>query len=179
MLRTSPVKQKFPWLMYLCSAGFIICVLWQRKAYWIDAPEKERRVSPRVLTVHTVTVKCFVELPKLDQSSQVRPSRGEPLPTASTAREGRWGLQGPSSQVWPSSPFLGPAAAVGGQGQVHRALLVWLPVPTSSCSYYRAVILICQETQNNCFYSSQWLLMHLTFWEHISGCCRGTDVHAD
>lgn len=46
-------------------------------------------VSPRVLTVHTATVKCFVELPKLDQSSQVRPSRGEPLPTASTAREGR------------------------------------------------------------------------------------------
>lgn len=93
---------------------------------------------------------------------------------------------GPRSQSPAGSGLLGlpPQSqtrlqSLGGEGQVHKALLVWLHMPTSSCSYYRAVILICQETQNNCFYSSQWMLMHMTFWEHISGCCRGTDVHAD
>lgn len=67
--------------------------------------------------------------------------------------------------------FHGPLWPLGGEGQVHKALLVWPHMPTSSCSYYRVVIL-CQETQNNCFYSSQWTLMHMTFREHISGCCR-------
>lgn len=52
---------------------------------------------------------------------------------------------------------------LGGEGQVHKALLVWLHMPTGNCLYYRVVILICQETQNNCFYSSQWMLMHMTF----------------
>lgn len=97
---------------------------------------------------------------------------------------------GPSSGTWGLNlllalaaltfpQFTGSPVVLHGEVQVHKALFVWLHMPTSSCSYYRVVILICQETQNNCFYSSQWMLMHMTFWEHISGCCRGTDVHAD
>lgn len=56
-----------------------------------------------------------------------------------------------------------PLWSWGAEGQVHKALLVCLQMPPSNGAAYRVVILIRQETQNNCFYSSQWMLMHMTF----------------
>lgn len=121
---------------------------------------------------------------------KLTPREVESLLMSSTLWD-RSGAGGQVPGIWGPSLFLDMAAFdlpphfqsplwySSGEVQVHKALFVWLNMPTSSCSNYRVVILICQETQNNCFYSSQWMLMHMTFWEHISGSCRGTNVHVD
>ena len=144
--------------------------------------------------MYTICLNCFVESRKLDQSSQSWGRNWYPKRLSLCPWPQPWeieeeagaqvpGIRGPSLALarltWPSTPSPVLPVALQWGVQVHKALLVWLRTPPSSCSYYRVVILICQETQNNCFYSSQWMLMHMTFWEHISGSCRGTNVHED